>query len=106
MHITSDDLSLYFELGLNDNMMIKRDIAIKLYHRADWNKVNSTIRRRLLIMLGIIDYAAEKLQIVVNRETEICKKAKDIIKAKLNRLKQELKRDIKKEIYNNANAWK
>ena len=34
-------------------------------------------------MLGIIDYAAKKLQIIVNWETEICKKAKDIIKAKL-----------------------
>ena len=45
IHIPSDDLSLYFELGLNNNMMIKRDIVIKLYHRADWNKVNSIIRR-------------------------------------------------------------
>lgn len=27
-------------------------------------------------MLGIIDYAAKKLQIIVNWETEICKKAK------------------------------
>lgn len=34
-------------------------------------------------MLGIIDYAAKKLQIIVNWETEICKKAKDIIKSKL-----------------------